>query len=47
MKKCMEWHFMVINTWLYLSSVDEEVLEACQIFAALDSDIFPSNNVSL
>ena len=37
---------MVKNTWLYLTSVDEDVLEACQIFATLDGDILPSNNAS-
>ena len=42
MKRCMVWHCMVIYTWLYLTSVDEEVLEACQIFATLDGDIIPS-----
>ena len=42
----MLWHCMVIYTWLYLTNMDEEVLEACQIFATLDGDILPSNNVS-
>ena len=46
MKKHMEWHYIVINTCLYLTSVDEDVLEACPIFATLDADMFPSNNVS-
>ena len=46
MKKHMEWHCIVINTCLYLPSVDEDVLEACPVFATLDADMFPSNNVS-
>ena len=41
----MVWHCMVIYTWLYLTSVDEEVLEARQSSGTLDGDIFPSINV--
>lgn len=47
MKKHMEWHCMVRNSWLFFTSVDEEVPEACPIFATLDADMFPSSNVSL